>query len=571
MPSLARVFRVLRVTRLFKLAGSLKGLQAIIQTIIFSIGQLSNVVLLLFIILFMFNVLAVELFGHIKTGEVINEYKNFSNFHKSMLLLLAIMTGESWNVVMFDCSRTPEQGCVEGQNCGSILALFYFNIVIIVCSYVMLQLFILVIIQQFDKYYLTQDNSIKSFKDDLEKFYRVWKIFTQKRYRCLKIKENQLQMFFRELGGDSVDDDNSLGFHADIPNHELKKNILKMGIKSNNGYIYFNELLYRCMRKKFGNMKLSRQMQIFELRTQYNIFLITQDVQNRIMNKQSGQNAESIYNDLIQKSGGFNPFVTEMNYKITFKTWLKYARDRIRMERQGYDYKRKSVFSKRRGHFQKLIDVEIEIQKEIEYTSEEEFDLVSSQRVSGSKNKMSQKFEKFNKSKTIFGQLSKENSVDNPGGIHQCANVRDDHLVMFEKHLLNQFKSLKTFKQQQNSRDQSQFMTPGANSKTPGKITESQQSNTEGQIPGRLLHQHSMQSNFKHQIRATLAKNLTKKLHNHSHGHGHNHNHSHHKKKGSDVSSQSGIELQGKIGKRQKTLNNLAQIVAEKAQSAEKK
>ena len=52
MPSLARVFRVLRVTRLFKLAGSLKGLQAIIQTIIFSIAQLSNVVLLLFIILF---------------------------------------------------------------------------------------------------------------------------------------------------------------------------------------------------------------------------------------------------------------------------------------------------------------------------------------------------------------------------------------------------------------------------------------------------------------------------------------------------------------------------------------
>jgi hypothetical protein len=38
MPSLARVFRVLRVTRLFKLAGSMKGLQAIIQTIVFSIG-----------------------------------------------------------------------------------------------------------------------------------------------------------------------------------------------------------------------------------------------------------------------------------------------------------------------------------------------------------------------------------------------------------------------------------------------------------------------------------------------------------------------------------------------------
>lgn len=176
-----------------------------------------------------------------------------------MLLLLAIMTGEDWNRVMFDCSRTPEQGCVEGQDCGSVLALFYFNGVIIVCSYVMLQLFILVIIQQFDKYYLTQDNSIKSFKDDLDKFYRVWKVFTQKRYRCYKIKENQLQMFFRELGGND-DEENSLGFHKDIATHELKKNILKMGIKSNNGYIFFNELLYRCMRKKFGSMKLSRQM-----------------------------------------------------------------------------------------------------------------------------------------------------------------------------------------------------------------------------------------------------------------------------------------------------------------------
>lgn len=37
--------------------------------------------LLLFIILFMFTVLAVELFGAISAGDVIGEYKNFRNFH----------------------------------------------------------------------------------------------------------------------------------------------------------------------------------------------------------------------------------------------------------------------------------------------------------------------------------------------------------------------------------------------------------------------------------------------------------------------------------------------------------
>lgn len=48
-----------------------------------------------------------------------------------------------------------------------------------------------------------------------------------------------------------------------------------MGIKSDNGFVYFNELLYRCMRRKYGNMKIKKKMQIFELRTQYKIYLKT--------------------------------------------------------------------------------------------------------------------------------------------------------------------------------------------------------------------------------------------------------------------------------------------------------
>jgi hypothetical protein len=52
-----------------------------------------------------------------------------------------------------------------------------------------------------------------------------------------------------------------LGYHEDYyTDGELKKELLKMGIKSDNGYIYYNELLYRCMRKKYGNMKLSKNM-----------------------------------------------------------------------------------------------------------------------------------------------------------------------------------------------------------------------------------------------------------------------------------------------------------------------
>lgn len=57
-PKIARVMRVLRVTRILRLAGKAKSLQAILQTITFSIPALANVFFLLILIYFMLSVLA---------------------------------------------------------------------------------------------------------------------------------------------------------------------------------------------------------------------------------------------------------------------------------------------------------------------------------------------------------------------------------------------------------------------------------------------------------------------------------------------------------------------------------
>lgn len=105
------------------------------------------------------------------------------------------------------------------------------------------------------------------FKKDLEYFMTVWKDFTMERYNCFKIKEKQLPKFFRALGEFGTRE-SSLGFADEhFEEGELKKNMLKMAIKSDHGYIFFNELLYRCMRRKYGNHKINKKMQIFELRT----------------------------------------------------------------------------------------------------------------------------------------------------------------------------------------------------------------------------------------------------------------------------------------------------------------
>lgn len=256
---------MLRVTRILRLAGKAEGLQAILQTITFSIPALMNVFLLLMLIYFMFSVLGNFLFAQVITGEVVDsEIKNFKNFMNSFLLLFALSTGEDWNKVMFDCSRDKAWGCIEQINCGTSFSFIFFMMLILVCSHVMLNLFILVIIQQFEKYYLPDDNMLAKFKNDQVSFMKIWKQLTQDRYQCMKIKENQLTKFFRLLG----DENDDLGFSEEkYDDGELKKQLLKMAIKSDNGYIFFNEMIYRCMRRRYGNMKINKQMQIFELRT----------------------------------------------------------------------------------------------------------------------------------------------------------------------------------------------------------------------------------------------------------------------------------------------------------------
>ena len=79
-PQLARVLRVLRVSRLFRLIGKAKGLQALLQTITFSMPSLMNVFALLMLIFFIFSVLGVFLFNKVKEGEILDEYMNFNNF-----------------------------------------------------------------------------------------------------------------------------------------------------------------------------------------------------------------------------------------------------------------------------------------------------------------------------------------------------------------------------------------------------------------------------------------------------------------------------------------------------------
>lgn len=58
---------------------------------------------LLLLIFFIYSILGVFLFNEIESGDVIDEYTNFHDFHTALITLVRASTGEEWNVMMYDC------------------------------------------------------------------------------------------------------------------------------------------------------------------------------------------------------------------------------------------------------------------------------------------------------------------------------------------------------------------------------------------------------------------------------------------------------------------------------------
>jgi hypothetical protein len=149
----------------------MKGLQKIIETILISLPSLLNVGALLFLVMFIYSILGCFLFRNVTRGQIINESYNFANFSSSILLLFRCLTGEDWPMVMYDLMRTDDK-CTD--DCGTMLAVPFYITFELICNFIMLNLFILIVLQDFEEYNLKKDNPLDEYKESLEKFKVVW-------------------------------------------------------------------------------------------------------------------------------------------------------------------------------------------------------------------------------------------------------------------------------------------------------------------------------------------------------------------------------------------------------------
>jgi len=87
-----------------------------------------------------------------------------------MITLFRCATGEDWFCFMFDLGRTEKNGCIPGETCGARLgtSIAYFLSFIMICSFIMLNLFILIIIEYFENFNLVADNPLERFNNNVD-------------------------------------------------------------------------------------------------------------------------------------------------------------------------------------------------------------------------------------------------------------------------------------------------------------------------------------------------------------------------------------------------------------------
>uniref|UniRef100_A0A671YKP7 Calcium voltage-gated channel subunit alpha1 E n=1 Tax=Sparus aurata TaxID=8175 RepID=A0A671YKP7_SPAAU len=172
--------KLFRAARLIKLLRQGYTIRILLWTFVQSFKALPYVCLLIAMLFFIYAIIGMQVFGNIKLNDKthITQHNNFKTFSGALMLLFRSATGESWQEIMLSClggqkcEKDPAvtESLPDG-GCGSDFAYFYFVSFIFFSSFLMLNLFVAVIMDNFE--YLTRDSSILG-PHHLDEFVRIW-------------------------------------------------------------------------------------------------------------------------------------------------------------------------------------------------------------------------------------------------------------------------------------------------------------------------------------------------------------------------------------------------------------
>uniref|UniRef100_A0A7S3GFT3 Ion transport domain-containing protein n=1 Tax=Palpitomonas bilix TaxID=652834 RepID=A0A7S3GFT3_9EUKA len=191
--------RVFRIGRLFRVVRSVSSLRMLFNTLVFSLPAMANVLGLLLLIFYVVAVLAVQLFANVRYQFYVGESANFRTFPDALRTVFQISAGDNWHAIMRElmikdpqCTRysdyvdrTSDYAWLQSlsyvndeslqDDCGSVLSPIYFVIFYILVVFIFMNLFIAVVLENFEHTYRTEKSLIEPQQKHL--FNDIWKKF----------------------------------------------------------------------------------------------------------------------------------------------------------------------------------------------------------------------------------------------------------------------------------------------------------------------------------------------------------------------------------------------------------
>uniref|UniRef100_A0A3P8VJK9 Voltage-dependent N-type calcium channel subunit alpha n=1 Tax=Cynoglossus semilaevis TaxID=244447 RepID=A0A3P8VJK9_CYNSE len=256
--------RLFRAARLIKLLRQGYTIRILLWTFVQSFKALPYVCLLIAMLFFIYAIIGMQVFGNIDLNEdtAINHHNNFRTFLQALMLLFRSATGEAWHEIMLSClshRACDERSGTHGKECGSDFAYFYFVSFIFLCSFLMLNLFVAVIMDNFE--YLTRDSSILG-PHHLDEFIRVWAEYDPA--ACGRISYKDMYNLLRIISP-------PLGLGKNCPNRVAYKRLVKMNMPiADDNSVHFTSTLMALIRTaldiKLGSGMVAQRLSDAELK-----------------------------------------------------------------------------------------------------------------------------------------------------------------------------------------------------------------------------------------------------------------------------------------------------------------
>ncbi|KAK8724874.1 hypothetical protein OTU49_010957 [Cherax quadricarinatus] len=237
--------RLFRAARLIKLLRQGYTIRILLWTFVQSFKALPYVCLLIAMLFFIYAIIGMQVFGNIELdpSTSITRHNNFRKFTEGIMLLFRCATGEAWQSIMLSCIKDKPCDYAALKNdpnktCGSNIAYVYFVSFIFLCSFLMLNLFVAVIMDNFD--YLTRDSSILG-AHHLDEFIRIWAEYDPN--ATGRIHYAEMYDMLRNM-------DPPLGFGNKCPYRLAYKKLIRMNMPlDNEGKVHFTTTLFALIRE----------------------------------------------------------------------------------------------------------------------------------------------------------------------------------------------------------------------------------------------------------------------------------------------------------------------------------